>query len=31
VIGPEIAAAPDMAHALPEDAVHTDPQEGGEN
>ena len=31
VIGPEIAAAPDMAHASPEDAVHIDPQEGGEN
>ena len=31
VIGPEIAAAPDMAHALPEDVVHADPQEGGEN
>jgi len=31
VIGPEIAAAPDMAHALPEDVVHGDSQEGGEN
>jgi hypothetical protein len=31
VIGPEIAAAPDVAHALPEDVVHSDSQEGGEN
>jgi len=31
VIGPEIAAAPDVAHALPEDVVHGDLQEGGEN
>jgi hypothetical protein len=31
VIGPEIAAAPDVAHALPEDIVHSDPREGSEN
>jgi hypothetical protein len=31
VIGPEIAAVPDVAHAMPEDVVHTDAQEGGEN
>ena len=30
-IGPEIAASPAMAHVLPEDVVHPDPQEGGEN
>jgi murein DD-endopeptidase MepM/ murein hydrolase activator NlpD len=29
-IGPEIAASP-MAHVLPEDVVHPDQQEGGEN
>lgn len=31
VIGPEIAAAPAVAHALPADATHTDTQEGDEN
>jgi murein DD-endopeptidase MepM/ murein hydrolase activator NlpD len=33
VIGPEIAAAPAIAHALPEDATaaHADTQEGGDN
>ena len=30
-IGPEIAAAPAVAHALPSDVSHTDPQEGGDN
>jgi len=30
-IGPEIAASPGVAHALPEDVVHPDMQEGGEN
>jgi hypothetical protein len=30
-IGPEIAAAPAVAHALPEDVIHPDPQEGSEN
>ena len=30
-IGPEIAAAPAVAHALPPDATHIDPQEGGDN
>jgi hypothetical protein len=30
-IGPEIAPAPAMVHALPEDAVHPDTQEGSEN
>jgi hypothetical protein len=30
-IGPEIAGAPAVAHALPEDVIHPDPQEGGEN
>nr|WP_244548992.1 M23 family metallopeptidase [Bradyrhizobium canariense] len=30
-IGPEIAASPAVAHALPEDVVHPDPQEGSEN
>jgi Peptidase family M23 len=28
-VGPEIAGAP--AHSLPEDVIHPDPQEGGEN
>ena len=31
VIGPEIAAAPAVARALPEEAVHIDSQEGGDN
>jgi hypothetical protein len=31
VIGPEIAAVPDVAHAMPTDVVHADTQEGGEN
>jgi hypothetical protein len=31
VIGPEIAAVPDVAHAMPADTVHADTQEGGEN
>jgi hypothetical protein len=31
VIGPEIAAAPAGAHALPEETTHTDSREGGEN
>jgi hypothetical protein len=31
VIGPEIAAAPEVAHAMPADVVHADTQEGGEN
>jgi hypothetical protein len=30
-IGPEIAASPAVAHALPEDVSHPDPQEGSEN
>jgi murein DD-endopeptidase MepM/ murein hydrolase activator NlpD len=30
-IGPEMAASPAAAHALPEDVVHPDMQEGGEN
>jgi murein DD-endopeptidase MepM/ murein hydrolase activator NlpD len=30
-IGPEIAAAPEVAHAKPEDAVHPDMTEGAEN
>jgi hypothetical protein len=30
-IGPELAAPPAMAHALPEDVIHSDPQEGNEN
>jgi hypothetical protein len=30
-IGPEIAGSPSVAHALPEDVIHPDPQEGGEN
>jgi len=30
-IGPEIAASPTVAHVLPEDVVHPDQQEGGEN
>jgi hypothetical protein len=30
-IGPEIAASPAVAHALPEDVLHADPQEGGDN
>jgi hypothetical protein len=30
-IGPEIAASPAVAHALPEDVIHPDPQEGSEN
>ncbi|HEY0912444.1 MAG TPA: peptidoglycan DD-metalloendopeptidase family protein [Bradyrhizobium sp.] len=30
-IGPEIAASPAVAHVLPEDVVHPDQQEGGEN
>jgi hypothetical protein len=30
-IGPEAATSPAVAHAVPEDAVHTDTQEGGEN
>ena len=30
-IGPESAAAPAMAHAVPEDAMHSDTQEGSEN
>ena len=30
-IGPELAAVPAMAHALPEDAIHMDTQEGSEN
>jgi hypothetical protein len=30
-IGPEIAASPTVAHALPEDVIHPDPQEGGDN
>jgi hypothetical protein len=31
VIGPEIAAVPDVAHAMPADVVHDDTQEGGDN
>jgi murein DD-endopeptidase MepM/ murein hydrolase activator NlpD len=30
-VGPEMAGAPAVAHALPEDAVRPDPQEGSEN
>jgi murein DD-endopeptidase MepM/ murein hydrolase activator NlpD len=30
-IGPEMAASPASAHALPEEVVHPDMQEGGEN
>jgi Peptidase family M23 len=30
-IGPEIAPPPALAHALPEDAIHPDTQEGSEN
>jgi hypothetical protein len=30
-IGPEVAAAPAIAHAQPEEAAHPDPQEGSEN
>jgi murein DD-endopeptidase MepM/ murein hydrolase activator NlpD len=30
-IGPELAGPPALAHALPEDAMHMDTQEGGEN
>jgi hypothetical protein len=30
-IGPEMAAAPAVARALPEDVVRPDPQEGSEN
>jgi hypothetical protein len=30
-IGPELAAPPAMAHAVPEDAPRHDPEEGGEN
>jgi murein DD-endopeptidase MepM/ murein hydrolase activator NlpD len=30
-IGPEIAASPDVARAVPDEAVHPDPQEGSEN
>ncbi len=30
-IGPEPASSPAMAHALPEDAIHPDTQEGSEN
>ena len=30
-IGPEIAPPPAMAHALPEDVIHPDTQEGSEN
>jgi hypothetical protein len=30
-IGPEIAASPAVARALPEDVAHPDPQEGSEN
>jgi hypothetical protein len=31
-IGPDIAAVPALAHALPEDVIgHPDMQEGGEN
>jgi hypothetical protein len=30
-VGPEIAASPAVAHALPEDVVHPNQQEGGEN
>src|SRR5208337_2722258 len=29
-VGPEMAGAPAVAHALPEDAVRPDPQEGSE-
>ena len=30
-IGPEMAGSPAVAHALPEDVIHPDPQEGSEN
>jgi hypothetical protein len=30
-IGPELASPPAMAHALPEDVIRPDPQEGSEN
>jgi hypothetical protein len=30
-IGPDIAGSPAVAHVLPEDMIHPDPQEGGEN
>jgi murein DD-endopeptidase MepM/ murein hydrolase activator NlpD len=30
-IGPEIAGSPTVAHVLPEDVIHPDPQEGAEN
>ena len=30
-IGPEPASSPAVAHALPEDVIHPDPQEGSEN
>ena len=30
-IGPEIASSPAVAHVLPEDVIHPDPEEGGEN
>ena len=30
-IGPDIAAAPDLAHAAPEEVIHPDPQEGNDN
>jgi hypothetical protein len=31
VIGPESAASPAVVHALPEDVIHFDAQEGSEN
>jgi hypothetical protein len=30
-IGPEPASSPAVAHALPEDVIRPDPQEGSEN
>ncbi len=30
-VGPEIAASPDVVHAVPEAVIHSDPQEGSEN
>jgi hypothetical protein len=30
-IGPESAASPAMAHAVPQDVMHPDTQEGSEN
>jgi hypothetical protein len=30
-VGPEAAASPAVAHALPEDVIRPDTQEGGEN